>query len=49
MLAACGCAALMAGAIVSHLRAGDPIVRALPAVVVALLAAMVAAWYYRGL
>jgi hypothetical protein len=46
LLAAAGCAALMAGAAVSHFRAGDGLVRALPAVVVGLLAAAVAVLHY---
>lgn len=46
LLAAVGCAMLMAGAVVSHLRVGDAVVRALPAVIIGLLAAAISAWYF---
>ena len=49
LIAAVGSAMLMAGAAASHLRAGDTIVRALPAVVVGLVAVAVAVLYYVAL
>lgn len=49
LLAGTGCAALMAGAAVSHLRARDSVVRVLPAAVVGLIAAAVSVLHYVAL